>query len=45
MRAMANNPDQYRFNGAESVQINRDMQTPEERFIMINEFFALIDND
>ncbi len=45
MRTVAQNPNEYRFNGAESVQITREMQSTDERFLMVNELFSLISND
>ena len=45
MRAIATNPQEYRFSGAESVQITRDMPEAEHRFEMINYVFELIRND
>jgi len=45
MRAIATNPKEYRFSGAEAVQITRDMPEAEQRFEMINYVFELISND
>ena len=45
MRAIASKPNEYRFSGAESVQISRDMPEAEHRFEMINYVFELIRND
>lgn len=44
MRTIASNPLAFKFNGASSVQITRDMETAEERFHLIDEFFAIIAN-
>ena len=45
MRAIATNPKEYRFSGAEAVQITRNMPEAEQRFEMINYVFELISND
>jgi len=45
MRAVANNPREYRFTGAESIQVSRDMPEAEDRFTLIEDVFALISND
>ena len=45
MRAIATNPREYRFSGAESVQVNREMPEPEQRFEMINYVLELIRHD
>ena len=45
MRAIAGNPNEYRFSGAEAIQISREMPEAEQRFEMINYVFELIRND
>lgn len=45
MRAIASNPKEFRFTGAESIQVSRDMHEPEQRFKMIADVFDLIRND
>ena len=45
MRAIANNPKEYRFTGADSVQLTIDVPEAEQRFFMINQFFNLIADD
>ena len=44
MREIANNPLEYRFTGAESIQIIRQMPEPEHRFTLANEVLDLVSN-
>jgi transcription-repair coupling factor (superfamily II helicase) len=44
MRAIASNPLEYRFTGAESIQIMRKMPESEQRFELAKEIFELINN-
>lgn len=45
MREIANNPLEYRFTGAESIQVIREMPNPEDRFQLANEVISLITYD
>ena len=45
MRAIAGNPDEYRFTGTESVQLTIDVPEAEQRFFMLNKFFNLISDE
>jgi transcription-repair coupling factor (superfamily II helicase) len=45
MRVIASKPLEYRFTGAESIQIVRDMPEAEQRFELADEIFELICND
>lgn len=45
MREIAKNPLEYRFTGAESIQVIREMPMPEDRFNLANEVLNLISND
>lgn len=45
MRAVAERPLEFRFTGAESIQIVRDMETAEDRFSLANEVIELVRND
>ncbi len=45
MRAIANSPREFRFTGAESIHVSRDMPDPEQRFEMIANVFDLLRND
>jgi len=45
MRAIAASPKEFRFTGAESFQVMRDMHETEQRFAMVEDVFALIRND
>ena len=45
MRAIASQPKEFRFTGAESFQVKRDMADAEQRFEMIADVFDLIRND
>ena len=45
MREIANNPLEYRFTSAESIQVIRQMPEPEHRFTLANEVLELIAND
>ena len=45
MRAVASNPKEYRFSGAEAIQVSREMPEAEQRFEMINYVLELIRND
>ena len=45
MRAIAGNPDEYRFTGPESVQLTIDVPEAEQRFFMLNKFFNLITDE
>jgi transcription-repair coupling factor (superfamily II helicase) len=42
MRTIATNPLEYRFNGANSIQITRDMLDAAERFALLHEVFKII---
>jgi transcription-repair coupling factor (superfamily II helicase) len=44
MRAVASNPREYRFTGAESIQVSRQMPEAEQRFALIEDVFELISN-
>jgi transcription-repair coupling factor (superfamily II helicase) len=44
MRAVASNPREYRFTGAESIQVSRKMPDVEQRFALIEDVFELISN-
>ena len=45
MRAIASNPLEFRFVGAEAIQVMREMPSSTERFAMVNEVFDLVRND
>lgn len=45
MRAIALNPLEFRFVGAEAIQVMREMPTGLERFAMVNEVLDLVRND
>lgn len=45
MRTIATNPLEFRFTGAETIQVTRKMLEPEERFVMIEELLALVSKD
>jgi transcription-repair coupling factor (superfamily II helicase) len=45
MREIASNPLEYRFTGAESIQVIRKMPEAEDRFTLANEVITLIGND
>lgn len=45
MQTIATRPLEFRFTGAETIQVTRDMIETEERFGMIEELFALVAND
>lgn len=45
MRAIASKPLEFRFTGAERVQITRGMVEPQERFALVNEILELVSND
>jgi transcription-repair coupling factor (superfamily II helicase) len=42
MRAVATNPKEYRFTGAESIQVSRQMPDAEQRFALVKDVFKLI---
>ncbi|MFT6048137.1 MAG: transcription-repair coupling factor (superfamily II helicase), partial [Arenicella sp.] len=42
MRAVATNPKEYRFTGAESIQVSRQMPEAEQRFALVKDVFKLI---
>ena len=44
MRAVASNPREYRFSGAESVHVSREMPEAEDRFTLVEDIFALVNN-
>jgi transcription-repair coupling factor (superfamily II helicase) len=44
MRAIATNPREYRFTGAESIQVSRQMPDAEQRFALVKDVFELISN-
>ncbi len=43
MRAVASNPHEYRFKGANKIQITRDMPKPSDRFQLATDLFTIID--
>ena len=43
MRSIANKPLEYRFTGAESIQITREMPDAPARFNMLEELFTILD--
>jgi len=45
MRTIASKPLEYRFTGAESIQITREMATAEQRFELAKEVLELVRND
>jgi transcription-repair coupling factor (superfamily II helicase) len=45
MRAIASKPLEYRFTGAESIQVTRPMPDTQDRINMVEEVFALVKND
>ncbi|MBX2850092.1 MAG: transcription-repair coupling factor, partial [Acidiferrobacterales bacterium] len=45
MRVVASNPHEYRFTGADSVQITINVPESEQRFFMVNQFLNLITED
>ena len=45
MRAIASRPKEFRFTGAESIQVSRDMPEAEQRFKMIEDVLQLVSND
>ncbi|MFT5572082.1 MAG: transcription-repair coupling factor (superfamily II helicase) [Cryomorphaceae bacterium] len=45
MRAIASRPLEYRFTGAESIQVTRPMPDTQDRINMVEEVFALVKND
>lgn len=45
MRAIASRPKEFRFTGAESVQVSRDMPEAEQRFEMVEDVLQLVSND
>jgi len=45
MRTIAGNPLEYRFSGADTVQITRAMPEDQQRFSMIEELLTIISND
>ena len=45
MRAIASRPKEFRFTGAESIQVSRDMPEAEQRFEMIEDVLQLVSND
>jgi transcription-repair coupling factor (superfamily II helicase) len=42
MRAVANNPQEYRFVGAQSIEVIRDMPEADDRFRLANEILELV---
>ncbi len=44
MREIASKPNEYRFTGAESIQVSRDMPDPAQRFAMVSEVLSLVSN-
>lgn len=42
MREIAGNPREYRFTGAESIQVSREMPETEQRFSLIEDVFAIV---
>jgi len=45
MRTIASNPLEFRFVGAESIQVMREMPTDVERFALVNEVLDMVKND
>jgi len=45
MRKIASKPLEYRFTGAESIQITRDMHEEQDRFELVNEVLEIVKND
>jgi transcription-repair coupling factor (superfamily II helicase) len=45
MKTIANKPQEFRFNGAESVQITRSMPESEHRIAMVEELLELVRHD
>lgn len=44
MRSIAERPQEFRFSGAESIQIMREMPDTEQRFDLANEVLQLVSN-
>lgn len=42
MREIASNPTEYRFTGAETIQVSRDLPDAAERFALIREILGII---
>ncbi len=44
MRAVASNPNEYRFTGTESIQVSREMPDSDTRFKLVEDVFTLVGN-